>query len=227
MNKSKVIRVLILSAGISSVALPAAADQDLLAYFSPQFNGVDVSGTQAQNGDLLRHDIDDLGHCSFVAKRGVRWSRSFSDGSRLEVDCQPGPRSLLPGYHLWYRNASGSRIEIGKCIFDHGWNHGWYYTDGNSDVPLRVEWVSVDGGSNDGGSRRIDQEHYTGPEEPYVDVVRWTFDVRARRLECTSEKYQYASAQDRLPAHPVDSLAPYLGERMDNLSRSFLKLWGN
>ena len=226
MGNGTLIQLLILAGGVFTLASPVAADQDLLAYFNPQFNGVDVSGTQAENGDLVRHDIDDLGHCSFAAKRGVRWSRNFPDGSRLEVDCNPDHHGILPGYHLWYKYASGARIEIGKCIFDHGLNHGWYYTAAGDNEPLQILWVSVDGGSNDGGNRRIDGDHYTGPEEPYVDVVRWTFDVRQGRLECTSDKYLYASEEYRLPAHAGDSLAPYLGERVANLSRSFVKLLG-
>src|ERR1700730_4791128 len=53
-------------------------------------------------GNLVRHPIDDFGKCQFFAKRGIRWNQDFSDGSRLELRCDPDPGSLLPGYHLWY-----------------------------------------------------------------------------------------------------------------------------
>lgn len=220
----RALRVLMLTSALAGLATPLAADQELLQCLRAQFGHVDLTQETTKDSALVQHDIDDFGHCAFFARRGVRWSRTFADGSRLELRCDPDPHSLLPGYHLWFSDARGIRVEIGRCIFDNGLNRGWYYTSADPAVHgvIRVEWVNIDGGKNDGGNRRIDGDHYTGPEEPYLDEVRWVFDVANRRLECTSEKHEYLSGQS-LPAHPAGSIDPYVGPEVPELRRSFVK----
>jgi hypothetical protein len=225
MSQFSTVRSLILGAALVTLVSPSPADQELLQGLRAQFGNVDISSGESKDSSLVQHDIDDYGNCAFFAKRGVRWSRIFADGSRLELRCDPDRHSLLPGYHLWFSDTRGTRVEIGRCIFDNGFNHGWYYTSADASVNnvVRVEWVNLDGGKNDGGNRRIDRDHYTGPEEPYLDEVRWVFEVAKRRLECTSEKHQYMGAPS-LPSHPVDSIDPYVGPAVPELRRSFVKI---
>jgi hypothetical protein len=210
------------------LAMPSKADQDILSYLRAQFGHTDIDPSETDDSQaLIRHDIDDFGRCSFFTSRGVRWSRRFEDGARLELRCQPDRGSLLPGYRLYYVDAAGARSEIARCVFGNGLNRGFYYTSSDStDELVRVEWVNVDGGKDDGPSRKIDATHVTGPEEPYVDVVRWIFDARRRRIECINQKYEYGEAGLRLPSHPrgeLDNLDNYIGAEVPELRRSFVK----
>jgi len=161
--------------------------------------------------------------CSFFAKRGVRWRQDFPDHSRLEVLCEPEPGSLLPGFHVWYRNPRGNRMEIGRCIFYGGLNDGWYFTRLGEDGLASVEWVNLDGGKNDGGRRRIEPGHFTNPAEPYADIVRWWFDVESGRLETSSEKYEYRSDTMRIPFHPTETMDHYLGAMLPEFSVTYMK----
>jgi hypothetical protein len=185
------------------------------------------AGKPAEVATLVKHRIDDEGHCGFFAKRGLRWKKDFADGSTLEVRCHPDPGSILPGYHIWFV-AHGKRVEIARCIFDEGINMGWYYTSagpaGEDCCLARVEWVNVDGGRNDGRKsrtgRRIDKEHFTAPDEPYLDVVKWVFDANRRRVECVSDKFQYVN-KPVLPVHLKTSIEAFVGPRVPELRRSF------
>ncbi len=215
-----------LLAGVIAFSSPAGAEQDIFSWVREQFVMPYTAAvfTPGSPGELVRHDIDDVGGCEFFAKRGVRWRRDFADGSRLELRCDPVKGSILPGFHLWYVKNAGTRFEIGRCVFDDGFNQGWYYTSADPRVkgPVRVEWVNVDGGKNDGGGRHLDNDdHVTGPEEPYLDVVRYTFDPEQGRLECTSDKYGY-TVTSRLPKRP-QSLDGFFGDAAPELRRSFVK----
>jgi len=174
---------------------------------------------------LVKHEIRSRGNCAFFAKRGVRWSQSFEDGSSLELTCAPDKGSILPGFHLWYISPRRARAEIGRCIFDDGCNKGWYYTPTDSEGHLsRVEWQNVDGGRNDGGRRRIDREHFTGTEEPFLDVVLWVFDRDKRTLECISDKHVYLLRPPRWPSNlKCRQLQPYIGPRVEEFRHSFIK----
>jgi len=183
-------------------------------------------GTEAEAAGLVAHPIDDVGQCYVFAKRGVRWSKDFADGSRLELRCNPDRGILRPGFRLWYSDGKGIRAEIARCVFDEGFNKGWYYTWPDRPGLAMVKWVNVDGGKNDGGLRRLDRDHRTGPEEPYVDAVTWVYDVARHRLECTSDKYQYLSESHRLPSSPEVPLDSYVGDLVPELSRSFVKFLG-
>lgn len=225
MKKSILARWMIAALALCAFTVPAVAEQDWSHWLREQFlspyKQAADTGTPA---DLVRHDIDDFGACSFFAKRGVRWRQSFEDGSRLELRCDPDPGSLLPGFHLVYLKPGKTRFEIARCVFDQGFNQGWYYTSSDPNVkgPVRVEFVNVDGGKNDGGGRHLDRDHVTGREEPYVDVVHWSFDPKQERLECISDKYQYASNSLRLPGRP-EPLEKYIGDAVPELRRSFVK----
>ncbi len=226
MKRTNLARCLIFIATLGPFVVQASAEQDWSNFLREQF--LSPYKQAASTGDapgLVRHDIDDFGSCGFFAKRGVRWRQDFEDGSRLELRCDPDRGSLLPGFHLLYVRRGESAFEIARCIFDQGFNEGWYYTSSDPKVkgPLRVEWVNVDGGKNDGGGRHLDRDHITGPEEPYVDVVHWTFDPAERRLECVSDKYRYASSALRLPNRPAP-LEEYMGDAIPELRRSFVKL---
>lgn len=213
-------------AGALFFASPAGAMQSASNWLREQFLVPYTASVfaPAASAELVRHDIDDFGQCGFFAKRGVRWHHEFADGSRLELRCDPQEGSLLPGFHLWYLRHRGSRFEIARCVFDDGMNQGWYYTstDPNVKGPVRVEWINVDSGKNDGGGRHLDNaSHVTGPEEPYLDVVRYTFDPERGRLECTSDKYDY-TVSSRLPKNP-QSLDGLFGDPVPELRRSFVK----
>ncbi len=172
----------------------------------------------------IPHQIPDFGRCSFFTSRGERWNTTFDDGSNLSLRCEPAKGSILPGFHLWYTDGRGARNEIAKCIFDDGFNNVWYYTDpGQPERLLRVVWQNVDAGKNDGGLRHLDGEHVTGPEEPYIDIVFWVFDPAARKLDCISEKYRYQTKLARLPQKGDTPLEPYMGPRVAELRRSFVK----
>lgn len=174
--------------------------------------------------DASAHKIDSFGTCSFFTSRGERWHASFPDGSELSLRCEHAQGGFLPGFHLWYTDAHSSRHEIAKCIFDAGFNQGWYFTDQkDAGKLLRVVWQNIDGGKNDGGLRRLDSQHVTGPEEPYIDVVFWIFDPAASKLNCVSEKYQYRTRLARLPQKGNIALEPYMGPRVAELRRSFVK----
>lgn len=213
-------------AALCAIALPARAEQDWSNFLREQFLSPykQASADSTVEATLVRHDIDDFGSCSFFAKRGVRWRQDFEDGSRLELRCDPDGHSILPGFHLLYFKPGAKRFEIGRCIFDQGFNQGWYFTSSDSNVkgPVRVEWVNVDGGKNDGGGRHLDRDHVTGLEEPYVDVVRWTFDPAVGRLQCVADKYRYATSSLRLPDRPAP-LEKFLGDPVPELRRSFVK----
>ena len=171
------------------------------------------------------HEIDGSGACGFFTRRGERWRNTFADGSNLSLRCEPAQGGILPGFHLWYTDASGARNEIAKCIFSAGFNQGWYFTDAKHPERLvRVIWQNIDGGKDDGGLRHLDSAHLTGPEEPYIDVVSWVFDPVSRQLVCFSDKYQYGSKQARLPKRATTTpLDPYIGRRMTELRRTFVK----
>lgn len=232
MKRAQLARWGILLGGISTLSVPAFGEQ-AFAYLFSQFGGPDLVKPSSeppadpnQPQALIRHDINDFGNCGFFAKRGVRWSQDFADGSRLELRCEPLRGSILPGFHLWYLKNAGSRFEIARCVFDEGFNQGWYYTstDPAAKGPVRVEWLNVDGGKNDGGGRRLDKTHVTGPEEPYLDVVMWSFDPQQSRLECVSDKYEYTAGVPKLsPARYV--FDPYLGQAIPELRRSFVKIF--
>ena len=174
--------------------------------------------------DAVAHKIADFGTCSFFTSRNERWSASFADGSRLSLRCEPAKGGFLPGFHVWFTDARKARNEIAKCIFDSGFNQGWYFTDRKQpDKLLRVVWQNIDGGKNDGGLRHLDREHVTGPEEPYIDVVFWVFDPVAAKLECISEKYRYLGTLARLPQNTNTAIEPYMGPRVAELRRTFVK----
>jgi hypothetical protein len=178
-------------------------------------------------GNAIAHKIAGFGTCSFFTSRGERWSASFAGDASLSLRCEPAKGGILPGFHLWYTDVRGMRFEIAKCIFNNGFNQGWYFTDENhADQLLRVVWQNIDGGKNDGGLRRLDREHVTGPEEPYIDVVFWVFDPAARKLNCISEKYRYQTKLARLPQEGKTRLEPYMGPRVAELRRSFVKTLG-
>lgn len=202
--------------------LPASAAQDPAAsIFAQIFHESVRPPAQKESSSLVPHEIAGFGQCGFFAERGVRWSRSFRDGSKLELKCLPDAGSLLPGYRLWYSDGKGTAMEIARCVFNDGLNHGWYYTKADSGLLARVEWVTMDGGKNDGGSRKIDSGHTTGPEEPYLDVARWSFDAPSMRLEWFGDKYDYANTADRLPVHSRD-FDPFMGPLVPQFSRYFV-----
>jgi hypothetical protein len=184
---------------------------------------VDDTVKLADAGGLLKYEIGGFGPCSFFAKRGTRWHKSFADGSVIELKCDPDAGHFLPGFHLWYKGPGGARIEIGRCIFDDGFNRGWYYTSADMGSVTRIVWQNIDGGKNDGGGRHIDREHVTGPEEPYLDVVRWIFDARTHSLQTVSDKYEYRTKPPGLPADPQAPLDAYIGPLVGELRRSFVK----
>lgn len=225
MKRSNFALAFILLAALCAAVTPAGAEQDWSNFLREQFLSPykQASTDSTAEATLVRHDIDDFGSCSFFAKRGVRWSQDFENGSRLELRCDPNRHGFLPGFHLVYYKPGAKRFEIGRCIFDEGFNEGWYYTSSNPNVkgPVRVEWVNVDGGKNDGGGRHLDQQHVTGREEPYVDVVRWTFDPARGRLECVADKYKYATSSLRLPSRPAP-LQNFMGAPVPELRRSFV-----
>jgi len=199
------------------------ADFEQLAQQTEDFSFFDTLQL-ADAAARVRHPIPLNGHCSFFAARGRRWTHKFPDGAALEATCDPDPGSLLPGYHLWYKDSRG-RIEIARCIFDNGLNSAWYYTSADSGRLTGVAWVNVDGGPNDGGKhgvgRRIDRVHFAGPEEPFLDVVTWLFQPDTKTLECLSDKFEYA-VTPRLPRNPRSRLDPYVGRRVASLRRSFV-----
>ena len=172
-----------------------------------------------------RYAVGDIGHCDFFAKRGRRWNTAFADGGWLEVRCEPDRGGFLPGFHVWYRAASGKRTEVAHCIFDDGLNRGWYFSSGGN--LTRFVWQNVDGGKNDGGSRPIDKMHSTGPGRGYIDVLVWIFDPGSKTLTWINDKYLYANWRvgiaPRLPTGGKTSLAAYVGPRLDELSHSFVK----
>jgi hypothetical protein len=175
---------------------------------------------------LEKHKIDQLAPCGFFRPRGVRWQKKFNDGSALQVACDPDPGSILPGYHVWYLEPGHKRREIGRCIFDNGCNQGWYYTPAGSEdcCVLRVEWQNADGGRNDGSPRRIDRKHFTGPEEPYLDVVRWIYRPLTRRLEIVCDKHVYLLNMPRWPYNPkCEKMQPYIGPRVESLRRTYVE----
>jgi hypothetical protein len=173
--------------------------------------------------NAVAHKIAGFGECSFFSRRGERWSTTFADGSSLRLRCEPARGGFLPGFHLWFTSADGSRNEIAKCIFDSGFNQGWYFTDARyPEQPVRVVWQNIDAGKNDGGLRRLDRAHRTGPEEPYIDVVFWVFDPAVKKLDCISDKYRYVTKLDRLPEKANTALEPFMGERVAELRRSFV-----
>lgn len=198
-----------------------AAQQALQAAFDDPIVNDTAKLTDA--GGLVQHDIVAFGSCSFFAKRGRRWYTAFIDGSSIELRCDPDSGHFLPGFHLWYKSAQGVRSEIGRCIFDTGLNRGWYYTSGDSGPLKLVVWQNVDGGKNDGGGRQIDREHVTGPEEPYLDVLRWIFDVTDHSLHTVADKYEYAVNPPRLPLDYKESINTYVGPLVSELRRSFVK----
>src|SRR5271166_4523527 len=125
---------------LAMIARPLRADQinaiDVLAIMFGAWQAdqqedegsfMDDATKPPEVANLVKHRIDDEGHCGFFAKRGLRWKKDFADGSALEVRCHPDPGSILPGYHIWFV-AHGKRVEIARCIFDEGINLGWYYT---------------------------------------------------------------------------------------------------
>lgn len=183
---------------------------------------------------LVAHPIANFGHCDFFASRGERWKQSFADGSSISVRCEPEQGHFLPGFHVWFADAVGKRVEIARCIFDEGFNRGWYYTPAETDTSgrylytARVVWRNIDGGKDDHGSRRIDKDHTTGAAEPFVDIVFWVFDPAIRSLECISEKHLYAAqtAKGGLPSGPGSQLQPYIGAAVPSLTQSFVKVFG-
>lgn len=180
----------------------------------------------ADSAPLVRHEIAEFGSCGFFRPRGVRWKKMFEDGSRLEVRCEPDPGSLLPGFHVVYQATKGApRVEIARCLFNDGLNAGVYYTSADPAVkgPVRIEWVNVDGGKNDGGGRNVDPLHHrTGIEEPYFDAVRWSFDPATGKIECDSDKYAYRASAE-LPRN-ASKLDAYVGERVPELRRTYVRM---
>jgi hypothetical protein len=224
--------LLVLAAFATSQPLRAI---DLIQYFfaalaglpPPQDDSAPLEKEKPVAENLVRHEIGDFGSCSFFAKRGVRWLQEFPDHSRLEIRCEPEPGSILPGFHVWYSNPHGNRMEIGRCIFDAGLNHGWYFTRPGQPGLARVEWVNLDGGKNDGGPRRIEAGHFTNPAEPYADIVRWHFDAESGRLEVSSDKYNYQPGKKAIPVHPSESLDAYIGDRVAEFSVKYVKSFPN
>lgn len=221
-GKFRIPRLFLLAGGLFLMTSTGAMAQGLIAWLRAQFLQMDtVEDAKADQPDLVQHDIDSLGSCHFFASRGTRWKQTFADGSRLELTCDPDPGSLLPGFHLWYQAEGEKRVEIGRCIFDDGFNHGWYYTFKDHPGLAKVEWVSMDGGKDDKGPRHIDKTHVTGPEEPYIDVVHWIFHTKDRRLERISDKYEYAAAGTQLPHRPGEAIEPFVGPRVPDLRRTY------
>ena len=214
---------------LTTVPVRASAYQGYLTFLdfltgSVQFDdSAPLEKGKPAAGNLIPHEIADFGSCSFFARRGVRWRQDFPDHSRLEVRCEPEPGSLLPGFHVWYRNTRGSRMEIGRCIFDGGLNDGRYYTRPGNPALVRVEWVNLDGGKNDGGRRRIEDGHFTSGAEPYADMVRWSFDAELGRLETSSEKYEYRMDSTIIPSHPIEPMDHYLGEMIPEFRVTYVK----
>ena len=215
----KISRCALFCGLLAGWGVPASAHQGL-GWLRGQF--LDSDNSEEASLGLVRHPMTATGACHFFAKRGTRWSMEFSNGSRLKLTCDPDPGSLLPGFHLWYASGKGQPLlEVGRCIFDEGINEGWYYTD-ETGALARVEWVNLDGGKDDKGGRRIDQQHVTGAQEPFIDVVHWVFDLREHRLERISDKYQYATNTTVLPRRADESLRFSIGARVPELRQTFV-----
>jgi hypothetical protein len=215
-------RTLVLAATAACLAAPLVAENEQ----QQRKTNVNEGALRWQDpAGLMKHEIGEFGSCAFFKKRGVRWRERFADGSALEVRCEPGPGGFLPGFHVWLIQPDRRRVEIGSCIFDAGFNEGSYYTDPVSGTLVTVIWQNIDGGRNDGGARRIDRVHFTGTQEPYLDVVRWVFDARTRTIETLSEKYEYLQKAE-LPHNGNADLGPYVGSRADDLTRSFTTVVG-
>jgi hypothetical protein len=202
---------------------PAFAGQQ--QWQSPEEELLNDNGITTPRPGEDRYAIGDIGHCDFFAKRGQRWQATFADGGSLEVRCEPDKSGFLPGFHVWYRAASGKRTEVAHCIFDDGLNRGWYFSSrGNL---TRLVWQNVDGGKSDGGSRRIDKTHSTGPGRGYIDVLVWVFDSSNKTLTWINDKYRYANQRPgvapRLPTRGNTSLEAYVGPRLNELSQSLVK----
>ena len=157
--------------------------------------------------------------CS-VPIRTVIWTNNqsqggvFSDGSRLELTCEPTTLSgdLLPHptYMLWYQRRSGQRLRIAQCLFGEGENGGSYLVapdgdgDGKPDTLIWAEWENIDGGEND-GLRAAVGFVFTTPAEPYLDVLRYHYDAIRRKLSWQNDKYTYPSGTTELDRDKVYS----------------------
>lgn len=182
---------------------------------------------------MERHDIGEFGSCGFFSARGARWQQQFGDGSKLEVRCERGAGGFLPGFHVWFTEAGGARLEVARCVFGDGLNQGWFYTERNAAGRpahlAKVVWATLDAGPNDGGNRHLTRDQRTGAAEPYADATVWVFDAAARTLDYSTDKFEYlaaatASGKPKLPLGS-NAMDGFLGPRLPALSTSFRKVF--
>lgn len=169
-------------------------------YFSYSFSGFGVCAPLP--GQLPIERPVRLPPCSVNPLTwGNKWSESFTDGSKLEVNCELPPDSSfgLPAYVYWYTNSAKKRHRVGQCLFSGGCNEIRYYTPGITDSSGKEACVistffqNVDGGLNDNQRKTADGTVFTAPDgpKPLVDVLTFTFDANDNKLSWINDKYEY------------------------------------
>jgi hypothetical protein len=187
-------------------------------------NDDDLGITREPTISLEWHRIDLNRPCYFFTQHGSIWSVTFDDGSGLSVVCTFPLPFRGPQLRFVYTSPQRRSFIVGRCIFYAGCNEARYCTAqrrGGPAILLETEWRTVDGAKND-GQRPIERSVQTGPEEPYLDAVTWTFHPATRRLRWVNEKYEYKVDPKRLEtlAPTCEELAKCVGPRVEQLTRS-------
>jgi len=105
------------------------------------------------------------------------------------------PLNGSPYYSLVFIDNSGHKYWIGKCVWGHGRNSGikWHTGDlnnnGNPDLFLRTEWMTLDGPDENPIDRKTDGLEKSPPDMTYdddkdglTDVWEYLFDVETKKL---------------------------------------------
>jgi len=134
-----------------------------------------------------------LPSCGLWSRRGVIWTKTYTDGSRLEMWCRRTHWfGIFPSYNLFYVEQKRRPRCIGRCIFRSGCNAVTVVERiGAGEERLdQTIWQNVDGGSNDGVAK-ITATLRAGPKEPMLDEVDWEFDADQKTLTVTNKQYAY------------------------------------
>src|SRR5262249_11882233 len=127
----------------------------------------------------------------------------------------PGRTFAIPAHVYWYTDPDQGRHRVGQCIFSGGCNDIRYYTPGIIDgkgqdaCVIGTYFQNVDGWTNDGPKRTADGTVFTAPDEPFLDVLKWSFDANAKKLSWVNDKYQYKG--NPILATDCGSFEPFIG----------------
>lgn len=191
------------------------------------------------NEPYTTHAVDLPAHCfPGVIYSQPEWSATFGNGSKLEVTCSyldyqnnvVNYINLVPAYMFWYTNPEGQRGKIAQCLFPGGGNEAFYTSgvDDHGQTCLKsTDWFNADRRNSDVPVQATGFDGgvvvFTTPEEPYLDIVQFSYDAEANKLSWQDAKFPHDGSQTLIPLPNLGwKVDPIVGPETESL---FAQAW--